>query len=77
MNDLVPSHLSSSQEAVGAGSPSISVLVLCLSSTPSLNIGPSSWGSTVLFILLRILEPTPVCRFPYIFPGHFLWKTMC
>lgn len=52
-HDLFPSHLSSSPEAVGAGSPSISVLVLYLSSSPSLNIDPSSWGSTVLFVLLR------------------------
>lgn len=69
MHDLLPSHLSSSQEAVGAGSSSISILVLYLSSTPSLNIGSSSWGSTVLFIFLRRLEPTPVHNFLTFFQG--------
>jgi len=76
MDDLLPSHLSSSQEAAEAGSSSISIVVLYLSSTPSLNIDPSSWGSTVLFILLRRLELAPVHRFPYVFSGHFLRKTM-
>lgn len=52
-HDLFPSHLSSSQEAAGAGSPSISMLVLYLSSSPSLSVDPSFWDCTVLFVLLR------------------------
>lgn len=52
-HDLFPSHLLSSQKAVGAGSPSISMLVLYLSSSPSLNVDPSSWNCTVPFVLLR------------------------
>lgn len=67
MHDLLPSHLSSSQEAVGAGGPSISVLVLYLNSICSLSIDVSSWGSTLLLMLLRRLETTPVHRFPYLF----------
>lgn len=42
---------------LGAGSPSTSTLVLYLSSSPSLNVSPSSWGSTVLFVLLRRVRP--------------------
>lgn len=52
MHDLLPSHLSSSPETVGAGSPCNSVLDLSLSLAPSLSLGPSSWGSTVLSTLL-------------------------
>lgn len=69
MHDLLPSHLPSSQEAVGAESPSISMLVLYLSSTPSLNTGVAQLHS-------EKTRANPSSQISLCFTGDFLWKTM-
>lgn len=60
---------------MGAGSPSISVLVLYLSFTPSLSNDPSSWGRMVLFILLRRLQFTEFLTSFQSISGRF-WSIM-